>query len=85
MRKQVRILQNNYNEKKTRRDHVYSVDDRVMVELSPNRKHGEPNYEGPYTVTAVNDNGTAQLRKDATNGGAVFQTWNIRQLQPCKA
>ena len=85
MRKQVRILQNNYNENKTRRDHVYSVDDRVMVELSPNRKHGEPNYEGPYTVTAVNDNGTVQLRKDATNGGAVFQTWNIRQLMPCKA
>ena len=34
------------------------------------------------TVTQVYDNGTVQLSK-ATNGGAVLQTWNIRNIKPC--
>ena len=52
--------------------------------LSVGSEHGEPQYDGPYTVSRVNDNGTLQLRKDADNGGAVYQTWNIRNVDPCR-
>ena len=58
--------------------------DVVMIRQNPNRKHGEPQNKEPYTVSKVNDNGTVQLRKDATTGGAVLQTWNIRNLIPRK-
>lgn len=54
-----------------------------MVKEDPNRKFGGPRWKGPYTVTQVNDNGTVQLSK-ATNGGAVYQTWNIRNIKPCQ-
>ena len=80
--KQKRILHNNKRENKTRLDHTYSVGDKVMIRLNPNRKHGTDTYKGPYDVTGVNDNGTVTLTQ-VTNGGAVSQTWNIRQLEPC--
>ena len=54
-----------------------------MARLNPNRKHGSDRYDGPFTITDVNDNGTVRLSK-AANGGAVYQTWNIRNLDPCK-
>ena len=84
-RKQKRILQNNRRENRTRLDHTYSIGDRVMIKLDPNRKHGSPQNKGPYTVTKVNDNGTVQLREDAAEGGAVSQPWNIRNMIPIKA
>ena len=84
-RKQKLIIQNNQRENKNRLDYTYSIGDQVMVKQSPNRKHGESQYSGPYTVTRVNDNGTLQLRQDAQDGGAVFQTWNIRNVDPCRA
>ena len=55
-----------------------------MVKNDPHRKHGQPQYVGPYTVSQVNDNGTIKLTK-ATNGGVVTQTWNIRNVDPCMA
>ena len=55
-----------------------------MVLLNPSQKHGVTQYEGPHTVVRVNDNGTVQLRKVTNNGGAVYSTWNIRNLDPCK-
>ena len=84
-RKQKLILQNNKRENKTRRDHTYQVNDQVMVRLDPKRKHGEDQFNGPFTVSRVNDNGTVQLRRIANNGGAVYQTWNVRQIHPCLA
>ena len=81
-RKQRLIVQNNKRENATRCEHTYSVGDRVMVKQDPHRKHGQPQYAGPYTVSQVNDNGTVKLTK-AANGGAVTQTWNIRNLDPC--
>ena len=53
-----------------------------MVRADPNRKLKGARFNGPYTVTQVYDNGTVQLSK-ATNGGAVSQTWNIRNVKPC--
>ena len=84
-RKQRLILQNNKRENATRKDHVYTVGDHVMISQDTNRKHGSDPYKGPYTVTQINDNGTVQLTKAATNGGAVSQTWNIRNIYPCLA
>ena len=82
-RKQKRILQNNKRENQSRIDYTYSIGDRVMVKNDPNRKHGEDEYIGPFTVVQVNDNGTLRLRKTANNGGAVEQTWNVRNITPC--
>ena len=84
-RKQKLILQNNKRENENRVEHHYSLGDRVMIHQDHNRKHGADLYRGPYTVSKVNDNGTVQLRRDAGNGGAVTQNWNIRNLYPCKA
>ena len=84
-RKQKRILQNNEAENKNRKEHTYSIGDKVGIKQDPSRKHGEPHNRGPYTVTKVNDNGTVQLREDAQDGGAVYQTWNIRNIFPSGA
>ena len=80
--KQKLIVQNNKRKNATRREHTYSVGDRVMVRQDPHCKHGQPQYAGLYTVSQVNDNGTVRLTK-ATTGGAVLQTWNIHNLDPC--
>ena len=84
-RKQHRILQNNARENESRIVHQYSVGDRVMVRQKPNRKYGTDKQRGPYTVTRVNeDNGTLRLTKVTYNGGAVTQTWNVRNVDPCR-
>jgi hypothetical protein len=33
-------------------------------------------------ITQAYDNGTVKLTKVADNGGAVSQTWNIRNVEP---
>ena len=81
-RKQKLIVQNNIKENAKRVPHTYNVGDTVMIRLHTQRKHGSDKYTGPHTLTTVNDNGTVTLRKDA-NGGAVHETWNIRNLEPC--
>ena len=83
-RKQKLILQNNARENASRVLHEYSVGDRVMVRRNPHRKHGTDRQQGPYTVTRVNDNGTLRLTKVTAQGGAVSQTWNVRNVDPCK-
>jgi NADH:ubiquinone oxidoreductase subunit len=82
-RKQKLILHNNRRENAKRIPHTYAVGDRVMVKEDPSRKHGSPQYTGPQTVAQVNDNGTVKLSK-AARGGVVYQTWNIRNIYPCK-
>ena len=82
-RKQHRIQQNNKRENAARLPHTYQPGDRVMIKQDPNRKFGSPSHTGPHTVTQVYDNGTVKLSK-ATTSGAVFETWNIRNLVPCK-
>ena len=83
-RKQKLILQNNARENASRLYHTYAVGDKVMVRRQPNRKHGSDRQQGPYTVLRVNENGTLRLSKATPNGGAVIQTWNIRNIDPCK-
>lgn len=81
-RKQRLIVQNNKRENATRREHTYKVDDRVKIRQSPNRKYGEDSYKGVYRIVQVNENGTCKLRRITENGGAVTQTWNIRNIVP---
>ena len=83
-RKQKLIVQNNKKENAKRVPHTYRINDKVMIRMDPQRKHGSDKYSGPHTLTAIKDNGTVTLRKDA-NGGAVYETWNIRNLEPCAA
>ena len=85
-RKQKLILKNNARKNATRRHYTYTVGQEVHVKQNPNRKHGEgtDQYIGPYTVSQVNDNGTVQLSR-ATTRGAVYQTWNIRNIDPYMA
>ena len=83
-RKQKRIPQNNARENESRIVHQCNIGDRVMVRQKPNRKCGSDKQKGPCTVTRVNDNGTLTLTKVTTNGGAVTQTWNVRNIDPCR-
>jgi hypothetical protein len=79
------IVQNNNRENAARIPYTYSVGDRVMIEQYQHCKYSSPRYEGPYAVDTVNDNGTICVRQDTANGGAVHQTWNIRNIHPYKA
>ena len=81
-RKQRLILQNNKRENAKRIPHDYKVGDIVVVKTGAKRKHGKNPYLGPQRITQVYDNGTVKLVKVANNGGAVSQTWNIRQIEP---
>ena len=84
-RKQKLILQNNKRENATRVSHEYKIDDQVMVRQDFSRKHGHDHFKGPHTVSQVYDNGTVKLSRATPDGGAVYETWNIRNLDPCMA
>jgi len=81
--KQWLIIQNNKRENTKCKPHAYSVGDAVVVKAGAGRKHGSKPYLNPMRITQVNDNGTVKLIKVAdNNGGAVSQTWNIRNIEP---
>ena len=86
-RKKRIIKQNNKKENAKRIPHTYQIGDKVVVEQQPGRKHGSDLYKGPYEVSQVFNNGTVRLKQPSTrqNGGAVYQTWNIRNVFPYKA
>ena len=76
---------NNTNENARRKAYTYKVGEQVLLTTDDNTKYGSDKYEGPYNIVKVNDNGTVQLRKGKTKKGAVYQTYNVRQLHPYKA
>ena len=79
-RKQRLTTQNNQRENSRRIPHTYKVGDKVMVKLDPKRKHGSDQYKGTFTVTQVYDNGTVKLSRATPEGGAVYEIWNIRNV-----
>jgi len=81
-RKQRLIIQNNECENAKRKPHMYTACDVVVVKAGAGRKHGSNPYLDPMRIAQVNDNGTVKLVKVANNGGAVSQTWNIRNDEP---
>jgi len=82
-RKQRLIIQNNKRENAKRKPHTYNVGDVVVVKAGKGRKHGSNPHLDPMRITQVYDNGTVKLVKVTdNNGGAVSQTWNIRNIEP---
>ena len=79
------ILQNNRKENAKRLPYTYRVGDKVMILQHQHRKYGQPRYAGPYDIDRVNENGTVRLKQHTANGGAVYSTWNIRNIHPYKA
>jgi predicted outer membrane repeat protein len=79
------IMQNNQKENAKRLPHTYRVGDQVLIEQYQHRKYGAPRYAGPYDIDRVNENGTVRLRQNTANGGAIYTTWNIRNIHPYKA
>ena len=75
-RKQERINENNKRENKNRRNHQYAVGNKVLLKARKHSKH-ELEYEGPYEITQVNDNGTVRFQK-----GIVNDVVNIRRIKP---
>ena len=75
-RKQTRINENNARENKSRRVHQYSLGDKILIKARKHSKH-ELEYEGPYAITQVNDNGTVRFQK-----GIVNDVTNIRRIKP---
>jgi len=81
--KQRLIIQNNKRENTKRKPHTYTMGDVVVVKAGKGRKHGSNPHLDPMRITQVYDNGTVKLVKVTNNnGGAVSQTWNIRNIEP---
>ena len=76
-RKQTLINTNNKRENEKRIPHQYHVGDKVLVHLGDVKSKFAPQYEGPFIVTGVNNNGTLQVQK-----GSVTETVNIRIVHP---
>mgnify|MGYP000473878471 FL=1 len=62
-RKQRLINRGNERENKNRKDHTYRVGDKVLLKNEWKTKFNQDAYKGPYTITAVRDNGTVRARK----------------------
>ena len=75
-RKQTRINENNKRENQSRRAYQYSLGDKILIKARKHSKH-ELEYEGPYEITQVNDNGTVRFQK-----GIVNDVTNIRRIKP---
>ena len=74
--KQKRINENNKRENKSRRDHQYSLGDKILIKARKHSKH-ELEFEGPYEITQVNDNGTVRFQK-----GIINDVTNICRIKP---
>jgi len=84
-RKQRLILQNHKRENSKCAPHTYNVGDVAEAKAGVKRKHGTQPHLGPMRITQAYDNDTVKLVKVADNGGAVSQTWNIQNVEPCMA
>ena len=70
--KQERININNIKENVKLREHQYHIGDEILLRRKKQSKH-ELEYEGPYSLTAINDNGTVRFQK-----GIINDVVNIR-------
>jgi len=77
MRKKQRVEENNARENRSRIAHEYKFGDKVLLKKTGHVPKLSKPMTGPYTVLAVNANGTVRIMK-----GVVEQTVNIRRLHP---
>ena len=76
-RKQTRINENNKHEDESRCVHQYSLGDKILIKARKEHSKHELEYDGPYKITQVNDNGTVRFQK-----GIVNDVTNIRRIKP---
>ena len=76
-RKQRLIKINNKRENRKRIPYQYKIGDRVIVKGDYSAKYANIAYKGPYTVTAVNNNGTVRV-----DMGIITDVINIRNVHP---
>ena len=75
-RKQQIIDLNNKRENSKRKEHVYKIGDKVLLNRGTENKYEAP-YQGPFNILQVYDNGTVRLKIKS-----VEDTYNIRRLVP---
>ena len=75
------IQKNNEKENSKRVKYTYTVGQKVLIKTEQSRKYGKDPYEGPYEVIEVNNNGSLRLKK-LLGRGAMFQTYNLRNIVP---
>ena len=68
---------NNKRENAKRIPHTYQVNDKVLLVLPKRTKHGEQEYDGPFTIITRHNNGTVKIQKN--NYSDVV---HMRQLIP---
>ena len=76
-RKQNIIHNNNERENAKRIPHMYQIGDKIMLKKYNQHKYGGPEYEGPYAVTTVNENGTVRIQRRK-----FYDVVNIRNIKP---
>ena len=76
-RHQEEIERNNRRENAKRLDHTYKVGDTVSKRTGGTLPKLRRKREGPYTVTAVHNNGTISIRR-----GPITERLNIRRVDP---
>jgi hypothetical protein len=74
--KQNIIIKNNKAENSKRIPHTYNIGDKVLLKRVTENKYETP-YQGPFTITQVNENGTVRMMIKN-----VDDTIIIRQLTP---
>ena len=79
--KQKVIDKNNHIENKKRKSYDYQIGQKVLVKTEQSRKYGKNPYQGPYEVVKINNNGSVRVKTLMTQG-AVYQTYNIRNMCP---
>lgn len=79
--KQKLINKNNKLENKKRKEYNYTVGQKVLIKTEQSRKYGRNPYQGPYEIITLNNNGSVRLRS-LLGRGAVYQTYNIRNIYP---
>ena len=77
IRKQELIKKNNERENNKRVAHTYKPGELVLIKNERKSKYANDAYQGPWTVTTVNDNGTVNIQK-----GIVNDQVNIRNVHP---
>ena len=75
--KQKMIDINNKRENSKRIDQEYKINNQVMVKRFKKTKHGEREYDGPYPIIQVNNNGTIRIQKECYS-----DVENIRRVFP---
>ena len=55
---------------------ISQICDRVMLKEYNQHKYGGPEYEGPYAITTVNDNGTVRIQRRK-----FYDVVNIRNIK----